>query len=85
MNKVISYLEDLEAELVQLSGLCNALGCIGDSGSEPPIYDIAFSYRVIRDMLDGKAAEIDKVVSEYYETGGGDRSLNRESKEEETC
>lgn len=72
MEKVIDNLETLEAELIQLSSLCNVLGCIEGGQSEPPIQDVALSYRVIRDLLDDKAAKIEEVVDECYKARAGE-------------
>jgi len=68
MNTIIGYLEDLSAELVQLSGLCNVLSCAWEGPSRPKPEDIANSYETLRNVLSGKAAEIDETVSEWCES-----------------
>lgn len=66
MDKAINYLDDLSVELTQLSGLCNVLCCVGESSIEPTWESVGYSFRTIRDVIDGKVAEIEAMVSEWY-------------------
>lgn len=71
MDKTIDYLDGLSVDLEQLSGLCNALSSVGESQMEPSWESVGDSFRTIRDMLDCKAAEIDKMVGERYKSQAG--------------
>lgn len=71
MDKPIDYLDDLSVDLEQLSGLCNVLSSVGESQMEPSWESVGDSFRTIRDMLDCKVAEIDKMVSEWYKSQAG--------------
>ena len=66
MDKAIDYLDDLSVKLAQLSGLCNVLCCVGESNIEPTWESVGDSFRVIRDVIDKKVAEMDVIVSEWY-------------------
>lgn len=68
MDKAIDYLDDLSVELTQLSGLCNVLSCVGESNVEPTWESVGDSFRVIRDVIDVKVAEMEAIVSEWYKS-----------------
>ena len=72
MDKAIDYLDDLSVELTQLSGLCNVLSCVGESNIEPSWESVGSSFRTIRDVLDGKVAEIEEMVSKWYKSQTGE-------------
>lgn len=72
MSNEVRYLEDLCTYLLNLSGLLNVLSCAWDGGLRPKAEDISYSCVALRDMLEGKAEEINKVVSEYYKTRTGE-------------
>ena len=72
MEKVINYIQDLEIELKWLSGLCDVLCCVDGSNAELANESVGGSFFVLREVLSAKAAEIDKVVIEYYENRAGE-------------
>lgn len=72
MEKAIDYLENLEVSLSNLAGLCAALSLMSDHPSQASTGTIQDCFRAFEDILDTKAQEIEKVVSEYYRTRAGE-------------
>lgn len=68
MEKAIDYMENLEVSLSNLARVCTVLSLMSDHPSRVSTETLRDCFRAFEDILDTKAQEIEKVVSEYYKT-----------------
>ena len=65
MDNAIDYLENLSLFLSNLARVCTALSLMSGHPSRASTETIQGCFRAFEDILDGKAQEIEEVLSEY--------------------